>query len=901
MHYQRRNTSFLAALSGLLAAAILAAPVFPTPARAQDHVPRPQHRADLKVKYDACEALGKGVTLAKMSNGLTVIVQENHAAPVATVRSYVKNTGSVYEGKWLGAGLSHLTEHLVSGGTTTKRTEAEIRAIIDSMGGRTNAYTSNNITAYYIDCPANRTSEAIELIADSMQHVTFKKEEYLREMGVVQRELEMGEADRSRVGYQAMKELVYSEHPMRHPIIGHLSVLQGITRDDVIAFYKSRYVPQNLIFVVVGDVQTDEVLDEVLNNFKNFHRTRDTGPVLPAEPEQASARSVRIEMPGETTQFAIAWPTVALQHPDLYPLDVASYLLTNGDSSRITKRLTVDEPLAVSVDSASYTPGFVKGWFQVEVECKPENVEKCRRAILEEIGRLKRELVDEKELAKVKRQKSAEHVFGQQSVQDQAESLGRSYLSTNDPLFDDQYVKGIQRVTPEQIQSVARRYFRAERENTVTIAPIGSRSEAAGGGLTAAESDVIKKVLPNGLTVLVNRHAVQPLVTMQVFVKAGILSDTDEKSGRAALATSVMDKGTEKYTAEQIAEYFDSVGGAMDINSQRNSSYLTCATLKDDFNTALDYCHQVLFHPTFPKDEFAKQQQQQLTRIAARKANPQAEVLDFWTTQLPETTPFRRTVLGRIETVSKLAVADAEKFHRGFFVPNNMVLAIYGDIDPQAMLETVEAKFGKQPRRELNFPDYKNAHFSEQTQRVVMENEQQGTSMVLMSYPSVSVYAEKERAALELLGGVLTGGGGAGGRLFEELRGARLVYYVFGFEMTGLAPGYYLFMAQTRPETADEVVERIQKNIDRIRKEGIPEDELAKTKQKLIAGEALRNTTPGEQAFQDALNELYGLGHEYDEGYSRRINAVTSDDVQAVVAKFFKNPLIITTQPKRGE
>ena len=108
-------------------------------------------------------------------------------------------------------------------------------------------------------------------------------------------------------------------------------------------------------------------------------------------------------------------------------------------------------------------------------------------------------------------------------------------------------------------------------------------------------------------------------------------------------------------------------------------------------------------------------------------------------------------------------------------------------------------------------------------------------------------------------------------------------------------------MAPARPETADEVAERIQTNIAKIRSEGIPAEEFKATKQKLIAQESLRNTTPGEQAFQAALNELYGLGYDYDAGYAQRINDVTSDDVQAVVAKFFTQPLVITTQPEGAE
>ena len=230
-----------------------------------------------------------------------------------------------------------------------------------------------------------------------------------------------------------------------------------------------------------------------------------------------------------------------------------------------------------------------------------------------------------------------------------------------------------------------------------------------------------------------------------------------------------------------------------------------------------------------------------------------------------------------------------------------MVIAVFGDVDPDATMKELEKRFGRYAKSDVSFPKFAKAHVAEKAETTVLKNQQQGTSMVLMSYPSVSVHAEEERAALQVLSGVLTGGGGAGGRLFEELRGARLVYYVFGFEMTGPPPGYYLFMAQTRPETADEVVQRIKKNVDRIRSEGIAAEELKATKQKLIAQESLRNTTPGEQAFQAALNELYGLGYDFDSGYADRVNAVTSDDVQAVVAKFFTYPLVITTQPESAE
>ncbi|QDT50052.1 Peptidase M16 inactive domain protein [Symmachiella dynata] len=870
-----------------------------SPQRGLAPVNGPQHRANIDIHYASRQALGKGVTLAKLSSGLTVIVQENHAAPVATVRSYVVNTGSAFEGKDMGAGLSHMLEHLVAGGTTTIRPEKEVRALVDSMGGRTNAYTSNDITAFYIDCPADKTALALELIAQNMQFSTIPEDEYLREMGVVQRELEKGEQERRRVSYNRMKQLIYQVHPMRHPTIGYLPVVQQVKRQDVIDFYHNRYVPQNMIIIVVGDVNTDDVLDEVLKDFKDFHRTTERAPILPVEPDQASPRTIRVEMEGPTAQISLAWPTVPLQDPNLYPLDVAAFVLTHGDSSRLAKRLKIDQPLATSVSSSSFTPGFVKGWFQITAECAPENLDEVRRIILEEVDKLKTTEVSEAELAKVKRQKAAEHVFGQQTVQNQAEMLASSYRSTGDPLFDDQYVAGIQTVTAEQIRNVARKYFLPQRMNTVIIEPLGSGAKRqATSDSSPAESEIIRKQFPNGLTVLLKRHSVVPLVSIQAFVKGGATSDTNADSGLASLACQLMTRGTKKYTGEQIDEYFDSIGGSLSVSSQRNSSYLQSSVLASDFDASMDYVHQVLVEPTFPEEEFERVKGLHLRRIAARAANPQTEILDFWASEIPDSSPYHRTVSGTVETVSKLTVEDCRKFRADYFVPNNMVIAIFGDIDVDATLAKLETMFGSLPRSDsFHWPEFPENQPLAKSRSEHLQNQKQDTGMIMLSYPICSIYDQKSRDSLEVLSGILTGGSGAGGRLHEELRGARLVYYVFGFQINGFAPGYYNVLTQTRPESINDVIGRIEAAIEKIKNEGVPAEEFEGVKGKLIAAHAMKNTTPSGQAFQAAIDELYGLGYEHDRGYDKRIADVTVDDVVKVVQTYFQHGLVVTTSP----
>lgn len=890
---------------GLLAVALCVMSSMGASLHAQPGLPaaNPSHppaalRAQTEVKYASQVALGKGLTQAVMTTGLTVLVQENHAAPVVTVRCFARNTGSAFEGEYLGMGLSHMLEHLVALGSTTKRPEEESQKLLDSMGGQTNAFTTTDVTAYYIDCPAKHTDLAIDLLADSMQHSTIPEEEYKREMGVVQRELEMGEADRERVLHQSLKELLYTTHPIRHPTIGYLEVVQQVKREQVLAFYRNRYVPQNLIFVVAGDVNTQHVLEETRKNFRDFPRTTERSVVLPAELAQASPRSSVREMEGPTTNFALAWPTVELQHPHLYALDVASYVLTNGDSSRLGARLTIEQPLATSVDSSSYTPGFVPGWFEIDVECQPERLADCRKIIQEEIERLKTELVPANELAKVKRQKAAEHVFAQQTVQEQANSVATSLISTGDPQFDDRYVEGIQSVTAEQIREVARQYLVPHRTNTVTIDPLGTRRSTAEKSAEFEETPIIRRQLKNGLTVLLKRHSVTPVVSIQAFIKGGVLAETASNNGVAALTCELMSRGTEKYPGREIAEYFDSIGGAFAVSSQRNSSFLQCLVLRDDFEKSLDYAQQVLFKPTLAADEFDKIKEIQLAQIGSRQGNPQTEMIDFWSANLPKESPYSRTVLGTAQTVGQLKVEDCQEFHRTFFVPNNMVLAIFGDIDPERTFELLEKTFGSvKQSEEFQFPPFNTKHAATEGYAVNLVTQKANTAMLVVSFPTPAVSEVDERSKLEVINAVLTGGGGAGGRLFTELRGERLVYYIAGQEITGPAPGFFLFLAQTRPDTLQDVIRRIQSNLSKIAKDGIPKEEFELAKQKLIAAHSLRNVTPQSQAFQSAVDELLGLGYEHDRAYEDRINRVSIEDVRQFVKQNFQRAIIATSTP----
>ena len=885
----------LLALRWLVCAAMAACPGRTARAAAPPKAPG----ADVP-QYTSVRRLPDAVTLATLSNGLTVIVQENHVAPVATVRCYVKNTGSAFEGRYLGAGLSHVLEHVVSGGSTTRRTEKEIEKIIDRFGGATNAYTSTHLTAYYIDCPAKDTMTAIDLVADSMQHVKFEPSEFARELKVIRRELADGEVNRRRVQWKMLGMTLYTESPVRYPTIGYLDVLNQTTNQAIIDFYRRRYVPNNQIFVVVGDVDTGKVLQEVARQWASTPRGYETYVPLVEEPEQLAPREAVREMDGSTYDLVLAWPTVKLSHPDLYALDVADYVLGEGESSRLVRRLKYDRQLVLSVSSASYTPYFAGGWFGILASAQPEHWQEASAEILRGVYRLREELVSPAELAKAKKQKAAELVFGQQKVQDAAESLGRNFLSTADPLFDKSYTENIQKVTAEQVRDVARRYFVPERLNRIIIAPPGGAPKTAAGAAAGGESPIRVVKLPNGLRVLLKRHTHRPMVNIQAYALGGSLVDTEQTAGRSALVGAMLDKGTEKMSAQQIADYFDSIGGQFSTAAGRNTVFASATVLREDFPRAGALFAECFTRPTFPAEEFAKVKKLALGAIARRADSPQSEVFELFYDNLPKGSPYHLIQGGKKETLQRLTADDLRAYHARYFVPEGMIVTVFGDVDPEKALALVTQHFGTLKPQKAPPTDFDRPNAIPET---VVRHKQTAkqTGMVLLGYTGTSIFQKEDHAAMTVLDAITSGYSFPGGWLHNELRGAGLVYFVHAFQISGPAPGYFAVLCQTRPDAIDEVVRRIQQNVAKAKEGKIPEEEFQRAIEMVTSLHAQENTTIAAQAQKAALDELYGLGYDYDKTFDDRIKGVTLEDVVRVARKYLNNHVLVTSSPAPGK
>src|ERR1041385_1632496 len=227
-------------------------------------------------------AIPPGVHMVTLENGLTLIIREDHSAPVVSAQAWCR-AGSVDEGRWLGAGLSHMLEHMLFKGTTT-RPAGRIDQEVQDAGGYMNAYTSFDRTVYYINVPSTGSRIAIDILCDIVQTATLPPEEVEKEKQVILREMDMNQDDPSRRASRRLFETAYIRSPYRYTVIGYPDIFNELTREDVVAYYREKYAPNNTFFVIVGDIHANEIEDQIRESYKGVRARPFPPSVMPAEP-----------------------------------------------------------------------------------------------------------------------------------------------------------------------------------------------------------------------------------------------------------------------------------------------------------------------------------------------------------------------------------------------------------------------------------------------------------------------------------------------------------------------------------------------------------------------------------------------------------------------------------------
>ncbi len=822
-----------------------------------------------------------------LPNGLDLIVQEDHSAPVASVQVWVK-TGSIHEDRHLGAGISHLLEHMLFKGTKT-RGASEFAQRIQDAGGYINAYTSFDRTVYWIDIPSKGVPTALELLTDAVMNSTLPPEEYVKEQEVIRREFAMGCDDPDRMSGYALFAQAYSEHPYRHPIIGHLEVFNALHRDEVMAYYQARYVPNNLFIVVCGDVNPETVRAQVAALFAEHPRRSLTPVFLPEEPAQLGRRDSHIEFATELTRLNLAWHVPELTHPDVPALDVLAVVLGSGRSSRFYKRLREDAGLVHSIDAWCYAPG-QPGLFGVDAILDPEKRALVEAEVLAMLAEIRADGISAAELDKARRKALSQQLSAVTTMRGRASDLGSNWLLTRNLDFSRDYLAALQRVTVADIIRVVATYCTDANLTVTSLNPLGSLTATNEQPAVSITSEIQKFELSNGLRLLVREDSRLPLVSLSISFKAGLLAETPENNGIGRLLSRVLLKGTAQRTAEQLADEIEAVGGAISSDAGNNSLNLFVRVLQPDLRLGVEILADTLLHASLPEKAIAREKEIQLAGIKAEDEEMTVVTRHLLRSALYPGHPYGLQQLGSPETVAGLTRDDLTAFRDQFLVARNGVLAVFGNVQADEVRALVEQALAQLPAGEPALVHVPQPVPLTATREITQVKEKQ-QAVLMTGYHCCDLFSP-DRAALELIDEASSD---LGSRFFLRIREEMgLAYFVGSSQMIGLAPGPFVFYCGTDPAKVEEVKAALHEEIHKLAEHGLTAVELARAKEKYLGAQDIRNQSNDSFAFSCALDELYGLGFASYRTLRAEIEAVTLEDVRRVARHYFLDQPAIT-------
>lgn len=883
----------------------------------------------------ACALAAEQAQLTVLPNGLRVLTQEVHAAPVVSVYTWY-HVGSRNEHAGI-SGISHFVEHMMFDGSA-HFAPGETSRLITRTGGWDNGFTWLDYTAYVETVPASHLDLPLRIEADRMAHATFAPDQVAREKTVVLSEREGDENDPGFYLSTAVQATAFMAHPYRLPTIGWKSDMLAYDRSEALRHYHTYYAPNNATLVIVGDFDTPAVIKRVQELFGPLPTRQPIPKVVTAEPPQQGERRLVVRRPGAAGMIEMAFHVPPALHPDHYALDVIESVLGTGRTSRLYQAL-VETKLAVSADAYNYT-NLDPTLFILDITLA-EGAEhrQAEQAALAEIEKLASELISDHELQRAKNQAKASFIYGTDSVSRLAYRLGFFDVVANFRLLYE-YVNRIDAVTPEQVRVAARTYLAADNRTVGWFIPTGaapagpvaapgpvSRSGGAdrfasphapaiaapaagpqGGPLPPAagpagepSAQPTRIKLDNGATLIVYENPAVPAVSVSGMVGGGSIFDPADKPGLSNFAAQMLSRGAGRRSWQEIAEALEFVAAEVEVDGGIQVGNVSARCLKADLPLVMEILADEVRRPTFPEDQvdLVRTQLQVALREALQDTGEVAE-RELYAALYPGRHPLHNRPLGTLEGVTGITREDLVDFHSRCYRPDTMVLAVAGDVTPETVRELAQRYFGDWTAQgeppQVAIPPVEPPA---QTVRKSLPVSGKTQSDVAIGLPGISRVAPDYPAA-DLLNYVL-GGGGFSSRLTDRIRDKEgLAYYVYSYFAAYRGPGPWVMRMGVNPARVDRAIDSALSVMAGIRQDPPGEGELRLWQDYVTGQLALSLETNTGIASNLATAEFYGLGLDYPWRYPEIIKQVSPAQVAAAAQRYVlpDRAMIITAGPE---
>lgn len=828
----------------------------------------------------------------RLSNGMVLIAQEMHDAPVVALQAWI-DVGSADETDDI-SGIAHLHEHMLFKGTEA-RGVGEIARAVEAAGGEINAWTSYDQTVYHLVLAAGELGLGVEVLADALRNSSFDPGELAREIEVVIEEIKRSDDSPSRRVSNALFALAYREHPYRRTVLGSEASVRSMTRERVLSFFESHYRPERTTLVAVGDFVTADLVRQAEAAFGGWvagkaapHRPR------PIEGAPTAPRATILRETVKEGRIALAWHIPGLHSDDAAALDALAVLLGNGESSRLFIETRRRRELVNDVYAYAYTPRD-PGLFMAGAGLRSENVLAATQSILDEIYRLREHRVSDDELAKAKVVISSETAYQRETVQGEARRLGYYEVVAGDFAYEEGYRKRLEALTTDELRDVARRYLGSapcfvvqvpdadqtpyETALPALVAERHARAEAHRPS-TKRAPEVQRIELDSGATLLV-RETSAPVVAVRAVALGGLRWETLATAGLGTLFASVWGVATEELGPEALARRVALLGGSLSAFSGRNTVGLRGEFLADKGLEGLQLFCDALLHPVFIEAELERERNVLLERVRTRDDSPGGVAFELFAETLYPTHPYGLRMGGTETTLASFTLADVLAHRRRYLSPDKLVVAVVGGVDAGRSVDLLSRELEEGKGEPLPSPPQPDP--PPRSTRAAAYGLDKKQAHIIVGGMGTTIHSD-DRFALEVLTTILSG---QSGRLFLDLRDRQsLAYSVSSSSLEGLDPGHVLVHMGTSPDKVEQAMAGLEHHLDRLRNEPPRADELERAQRYLVGTHAIDLQRSGARAMLNALGERFGQGFDDYRHYPGRVRAVTALRVQDVARRY---------------
>lgn len=838
-----------------------------------------------------------------LDNGLTLIVHEDHKAPIVAVNVwYHVGSKNEKEGK---TGFAHLFEHLMFNGSENNK--EDYFQVMERIGATDlNGTTNNDRTNYFENVPTSALDLALWMESDRMGHLlgAITQEILDEQRGVVQNEKRQGEDQPYGKVWDLITKSTYPKgHPYSWSVIGSMEDLNAASLDDVKEWFKTYYGPSNAVIVLAGDIDPQTALEKVKKYFGD----------IPPGPPIAKYESWVPKMTGMHRQIMQdrvpqarifkVWNIPQWGTKDATLLNLFSDLLASGKNSRLYKRLVYDEQIATNV-SSYLDDAEISGQFYIDVTIKPgEDLAKTEKMIDEEFAKLLANGPTEKELQRVKTQYFAGFVRGIERIGGfggKSDILARNMTYGGTPDFYKTVLNFVNNATAKDITETAKKWL-SDGVYVLEVYPFpefkASTESADRSKLPAlAENPEVKfpnverAKLSNGLNiVLAERHSI-PVVNFRLMVDAGYAADQLTKPGTAKLTMDMMDEGTKKLNALEISEQLSLLGAYLSTSANLDYCVVSLNALKSNLDPSLDLFADVILNPSFPENDFNRLKKNLLVSIQREKVSP----VQMGLRVLPQLLYGKGHAYGNPLTgsgteasVNSITRDDLIKFRNEWFKPNNATLVIVGDITMSEIKPKLEKLFNDWKSGDVPVKNISNVQLANKSVVYIMDKPGSQQSIIFAGnvVPNRNSIDEIPiRTFNDILGGVFTS------RVNMNLReNKHWSYGSFSILMDTKAQRPFFVYAPVQTDKTKESMFEINNEFRSvITDKPITEDEFEKDKTNQTL--SLPGSWETMNAISSSISDIvsYNLPDDYYSKYASLVESQTLDEVRKVADKLVK-------------